>query len=132
MRLYLLDTNTVSHAIKGHHEVIGRLTAAPMAELCVSAVTEGELRYGLAKRPNAPRLHALVEAFLLRVNVMPWNREAAQHYGTTRAALSARGLTLAPLDLMIAAHALSVDATLVSNDRAFAQVNGLSLEDWTV
>lgn len=131
MRRYLLDTNTVSHALRGHPKVLAHMTAAPMASLAISAVTEAELRFGLARRPGALRLQALVEEFLLRVDVLAWDRECAASYGPLRAALGERGKSLAPLDLMIAAHAQSTDAILVSNDQAFAHCHDLTLEDWT-
>ena len=130
MKRYLLDTNTVSHVLKAHPVVCRRMTAVPMASLCVSAITEGELRFGLARRPAATRLHQLVEEFLRRVDVLPWNRATAARYGTTRATLRASGQMLAPLDLLIAAHAQSIDAVLVSNDQAFGKVDGLAWEDW--
>jgi len=125
----MLDTNTVSHLIKAHPAVTRRVLAAPMASLCISAITEGELLFGLAKRPEAKRLHAAVRELLLRLDVLPWN--SAEHYGMARAEMEAQGRILAPLDLLIAAHALSVGAVLVTNDRAFRQVGGLQLEDWT-
>ena len=125
----MLDTNTVSHLIKAHPAVTRRVLAAPMASLCISAFTEGELLFGLAKRPEAKRLHAAVRELLLRLDVLPWN--SAEHYGMARAEMEAQGRILAPLDLLIAAHALSVGAVLVTNDRAFRQVGGLQLEDWT-
>lgn len=130
MTRYLLDTNTVSHLIKSHPLVAQRVTQVPMASLCISAITEGELLFGLAKRPEATRLHAVVREFLRRVDVLPW--ASADRYGVARADLERSGKTLAPLDLLIAAHALSVGAVLVANDHAFAFVPGLEIEDWTV
>jgi tRNA(fMet)-specific endonuclease VapC len=102
-----------------------------MAALCVSAITAGELAFGLAKRSEARRLHVAVKEFLRRVDVLPWDGAVAERYGTLRADLERRGKVLAPLDALIVAHALSVDAVLVSSDRAFGQVSGLTLEDWT-
>ena len=131
MTQYLLDTNTVSHLVRRHPVVALRVVAVPMASLCISAITEGELVYGLAKRPDATRLHAVAQQFLLRVDVLPWDRAAARRYGALRALMERKGQTLAPLDMQIAAHALSVGAVLVSNDRAFKQVAGLLLEDWS-
>ena len=128
---YMLDTNTVSHLIKAHPAVALRVVAAPMASLCISAVTEGELLFGLAKRPGATRLQLVVRQFLLRVDVLPWDSTAAQQYGTVRANLERQGKILAPLDLLIACHALSVGAVLVTNDHAFGQVAELQVEDWT-
>lgn len=131
MKRYLLDTNMVSHALRGHPNVLQRVEEKPMANLCISAITEGELLFGLAKRPEATRLRKLVEAFLCRVDVLPWDRTAAASYGETRASLAAQGKIISPLDLLIAAHALSFDAVLVSNDQAFRQIDCLKLEDWT-
>ena len=130
MTRYMLDTNTVSYLVRAHPAVSQRVVAVPMAALCMSSITEGELLFGLARRPTAERLHTVVRELLHRVDVLPWDHQAAERYGTTRADLVSKGKTLAPLDLLIAAHALSVDAVLVSSDKAFAQVDGLVLEDW--
>lgn len=131
MKHFMLDTNTVSHLLKEHPGVVRRVVAAPMASLCISAITEGELLFGLAKRPDAKRLHLAVWEFLRRVDVLPWDNVVAEHYGTMRANLERQGKILAPLDLLIATHALRVDAILVTNDRAFGQVADLHVEDWT-
>ena len=131
MKQYMLDTNTVSHLIKEHPAVVERVVAAPMASLCISAITKGELLFGLAKRPDARRLHLVVLEFLRRVDVLPWDSAIAERYGSVRADMERQGKTLAPLDLLIATHALGVGAVLVTNDRAFGQVAGLHVEDWT-
>lgn len=127
----MLDTNTVSHLVKGHPGVGQRVAMLPLDALCISAITEGELLFGLAKRPTATRLHVVVGEFLRRVDVLPWGRETAQRYGIVRADMARQGKVLAPLDLLIAAHALEARIALVTNDRAFSQVTGLVLEDWT-
>lgn len=132
MKLYMLDTNTVSHLLREHPVVTKRIVAVPMASLCISAVTEGELLFGLAKRPAAKHLHVAVRQFLRRVDVLPWGTSTAEHYGIVRADMERRGKILASLDLLIATHALSVDAVLVTNDKAFSQMVGLHVEDWTV
>ena len=129
--LYLLDTNTVSHLIKRHPQVTQRLLAVPMHSVCISAITAGELAFGLAKRPQALALKAAVDEFLRRVEVLPWDEAVAQTYGTLRAQLQSQGTPLAPLDMQIASHALQLKAILVSNDRAFAQATDLLVEDWT-
>ena len=128
--LYMLDTNTVSHLITRQPKAIARLLDVPMHSVCISAITAGELAFGLAKRPQAMALREAVNEFLRRVEVMPWDGAVAQTYGTLRAELQKNGRSLAALDLQIAAHALHLKATLVSNDRAFAQVGGLVVEDW--
>jgi tRNA(fMet)-specific endonuclease VapC len=132
MKCYMLDTNMVSHLIKAHPGVVQRAVSVPMASLCISAITEGELLFGLGKRPDAKRLHLVVREFLRRVDVLPWDSVVAAHYGTVRADLERRGQILGPLDLLIATHAQCVGAVLVTNDRAFVQVVSLQLEDWTV
>lgn len=120
----------VSHIIKRQPQAIARLLEVPMHSVCISAVTAGELAFGLAKRPQALALREAVNEFLRRVEVMPWDAAVAQTYGTLRAALYKKGTPLAALDLQIAAHALHANATLVSNDRVFAQVGLLVVEDW--
>jgi tRNA(fMet)-specific endonuclease VapC len=131
MKRYMLDTNTVSHLIKGHPAVAGRVVAMQTAALCISAITEGELLFGLAKRPDAKRLDRAVREFLRRVDVLSWHSGTAARYGSMRADMERQGRVLAPLDLLIAAHALGVGAVLATNDRAFGQVGDLSVEDWT-
>jgi tRNA(fMet)-specific endonuclease VapC len=131
MKRYLLDTNTVSYLLRGHPDVARHVVSVPMAQLCISAVTKGELLFGLAKRAGARQLHAAVAEFLRRIAVQPWDSESADRYGPVRADLERRGKPLAPLDLMIAAHALSVAAVLVTSDGTFRHVANLAVEDWT-
>ena len=131
MTRYMLDTNTVSHLIREHPAVVRRVLAVPMSAVCISSITKAELLFGLARRPEAKRLHTAVGEFLRRVDVLPWDSEVAEHYGATRAAMERQGKTLGPLDLLIASHALRAEAVLVTNDRALAQVDGLRVEDWT-
>jgi tRNA(fMet)-specific endonuclease VapC len=127
----MLDTNTISHLIKAHPAVARRVTATPMASLHMSAITQGELLFGLAKRPGATRLHLAVRELLRRVDALPWDSGAAECYGTVRAAMTRQGKVLAPLDLLIAAHALSLGSVLVTNDKAFGLVDALPIEDWS-
>ena len=129
---YLLDTNTASYVIKGNVPLVReRLLKIPMAEVGISVITEAELRFGVARRPEAARLKIAVQEFLLRVEVLPWNSDAAEHYAQTRAALERQGKPMGNLDLMIAAQALAAEAVLVTHDRVFRRVKGLKIEDWT-
>jgi tRNA(fMet)-specific endonuclease VapC len=130
-RRYLLDTNTVSFIFKGNEAALRRLASIPMAQVAISSVTEGELRFGLARRPEATRLRQTVEEFLLRVAILPWDSSAAQQYGHLRAWLEDLGQAMGNLDTMIAAHALSTGAVLVTNDKAFSRIKKLKIEDWT-
>ena len=97
----MLDTNTLSYLVQSHPVVVRRVVAVPMAALCMSSITEAELLFGLAKRPAAKRLHAIVRELLQRVDVLPWDHAAAERYGITRADLVRNGKILAPLDLLI-------------------------------
>lgn len=129
---YLLDTNTASYVIKGNiPRVRERLLKVAMAQVAISAVTEAELRFGVARRPEAERLRVAVEEFLLRVESLPWDSEAAQQYATVRAALEREGEPMGNLDLMIAAHALAAEAVLVTADQVFRRVKRLKTEDWS-
>jgi len=129
---YMLDTNTVSSLIKENSAVSKRIASLPMDRLCLSVISEGELLYGLAKKPDAKKLHRVVQEFLRRVEVLVWNSDVAEHYGFLRAELEGAGNVLGPLDMQIAAHASQVGAILVSNDQAFKRVRKLKVEDWTV
>ena len=126
MILYLLDTNIVSYMLTGK----SRAARAKLKSLrdnevaCVSTVTEGELWYGLAKNPHS-RTRTVLDDFLNRLRVLPWGRDEAVVYGELRAQMERTGKTLGNMDLMIAAHAISQDAVLVTNDRLFAQVQDL-------
>jgi tRNA(fMet)-specific endonuclease VapC len=130
-KLYLLDTNIASYAIKGSSPAVQRrIERVPMAQLAISAVTERELLYGVARRPEATLLHAIVNEFLLRVSVQPWDSNVARHYGTLWAALETQGRPIGNLDMMIGAHALALGAVLVTNDQAFSRIKGLKIENW--
>jgi tRNA(fMet)-specific endonuclease VapC len=129
---YLLDTNTVSYIIKGNRpRVRERLLRVPMAEVGISVITEAELLFGLARRPDATRLKTVVEEFLLRVEVLPWDSGAAQQYSKIRATLEHGGEPMGNLDLMIVAQALASGLVLVSSDTVFRRVKGLKIEDWS-
>jgi tRNA(fMet)-specific endonuclease VapC len=129
----LLDTTIASHVIKGDRpDVLSRLVALPMSSLAVSAVTEAELLFGVAKRGHPPALSERVRQFLLRINVLDWGRRAAAAYAALGAGCEQRGVNLAPFDMMIAAHAIAAEAVLVTRDGAFNHVGGdLRIEDWT-
>ena len=103
----------------------------PITNLCISAITQGELLFGLARRPGATALQVVVREFLRRVDVLPWDAATSEVYGPARAATQREGRVLAPMDLLIGSHALSIGAILVTSDRAFGQLAGLLIEDWT-
>ena len=129
---YMLDTNIVSHVIKATSPCVDEhMRNTPMSSICVSVITEAEMLYGLAKKPEAKGLHKAVIGFLLRVQVLPWDSAASRAYGELRARIEKQGTLLGNLDLLIAANSLAAGAVLVTNDQAFHKVNGLNVVDWT-
>lgn len=119
--LYLLDTNTVSYIVGGRSHAARRKLTAHLDESIISVVTEAELRYGLARKPEATKLSEAVESFLAAVQIRQWDSQAARAYASLRAQMTASGKTLSALDMMIAAHAVSLGSVLVTNDKAFAK-----------
>lgn len=130
---FLLDTDICSYAIKGQHpDLDHRLRDIPPGQMAISAVTRAELRYGVALRPEATRLAWLVESFFQFVVTLPWDARVADRYGAVRAQLQQAGQPIGDHDTMIAAHALAVDAMLITHNLAhFRKVNGLICADWT-
>jgi tRNA(fMet)-specific endonuclease VapC len=129
---YLLDTNTVSFHIRESSDALKRrLKRTPANLVGISVVTEMELRYGLARNPKL-RIAPLVETFLAGITIEPVTSDVAPHYAEIRAALESKGRPIGPLDLMIAAHAVSLGAVLVTSNRdEFRRVPGLDSVDWT-
>jgi tRNA(fMet)-specific endonuclease VapC len=131
--LYLLDTNIVSYLLRERMPAVqSRFDEAGADSVAISSITEAEVFYGLAKRPGAARLRTAAESFFAKANVLSWDSSAARAYGELRAEQERKGRPLSVEDLMIAAHALALDLTLVSHDSVFLFVDGLKTEDWTV
>lgn len=129
---YLLDTNTASYIIKGNMpHVRDRLRRLPLAEVGISSITESELRFGVARIPQASRLGIAVEEFIIHLEVLPWDSESAKQYAILRADLEKKGDPMGNLDIMIAAQALASDTILVTHDRVFRRVKRLVIEDWS-
>lgn len=130
---HMLDTNTVSYVIKGVPVAVrDHLRSVPMATVCISAITEAELLRGVARKPEAKRLPLAVKEFLLRVQVLPWDSDAANAYAQLRTAYEIEGKPLGTMDMLIAAHSLAVAAVLITSDKAFYNVkHHLMLQDWT-
>ena len=125
--LYMLDTNTVGYIVSGRSQAARRAMGDLMelAPIAISAITEGEIAYGLARKPGAVRLRSSIEALLSTIQILPWDSAAAQAYGTLRAQMSAAGKSLSNLDMLIAAHAIATEAILVTHDTAFLQIEAL-------
>jgi tRNA(fMet)-specific endonuclease VapC len=131
--LHMLDTDTASYLIKGKSPTIkSRLEALAPSMICISAMTRAELQYGLKRLPADHRLHLVVRQFLKIVHTLPWDTDAADWYAEIRHQLTGTGQPIGELDMMIAAHALSAGAVLVSNNQRHYEriVAPLILENW--
>ena len=128
---YMLDTDTVSYFIRGRSKALeGRLRSHDPGSICVSCVTRGELRYGVA-RSGSKKIEREVELFLEGIASIAWDQSAADRYGLVRANLERSGDPIGNLDTIIAAHALSAGLVLVTiNARHFSRVKGLETKNW--
>ncbi len=129
---YLLDTNICIYLIKRKPpEVLQRFLQLPPSSIFISSITTSELYYGAQK---SQRVHTNLEAlnqFLLSFRIVDYDESASFLYGELRADLEKRGQPIGSLDMMIAAHALSLDVPLVTNNtKEFERVKGLKLENW--
>lgn len=129
--MILLDTNICIYIINARPpEVLARFHRYRLGEVGLSGVVAAELAYGVAKSSSARNRQAL-EMFLAPLEIVPFDDKAVWVYGDLRADLERRGQSIGSLDTMIAAHALSLDAVLVTNNtREFSRVAGLRLENW--
>ncbi|MGQ0653420.1 MAG: type II toxin-antitoxin system tRNA(fMet)-specific endonuclease VapC [Betaproteobacteria bacterium] len=131
---YLLDTNTLVYVLNErpeHGAVVARFDREDPEDLMVSSITYAELRYGVAKSrrrdANLKAMHGVLKA----MNVATFDTRAAEAYGPLRAELEAAGRPIGPLDMLIAAQAVSLDVTLVtSNEREFSRLRRLRTENW--
>jgi len=131
MKLLMLDTDISSYIIRRRPEPLAQRFEKHADELCVSVITAAELRFGVEKSRSA-KLAELVENFLERLSVLDWTSAVTPHYARVRAALERIGRPIGNMDLMIASHAVSEGATVVTNNvRHFADVPGLKVQEWT-
>lgn len=130
---YLLDTNICVYIIRGRHKgVIERFRHHPLTDLMLSSVTTAELYCGIEKSGHREHNLEVLERFLLPLTVQPFDHDVSKVYGKLMAGLEQSGTPIGPLDTLIAAHALALDATLVTNTtREFEKVPNLRLENWT-
>jgi len=126
---YCLDTNAVSDYLRGVDSVVRQIQNAKPSALAISAVTVMELRYGETKR-QSPRLTAAVNHFLSGITVIPFDTETAAKAGILCAEMKARGITIALADCQIAATALNLKLTMISNDADIKRVPKLRVLDW--
>lgn len=128
----MLDTNICIYLIKRRPPaVIDRFLRCDVGQVAISSVTLAELQYGVAKSQFPEKNAEALQAFLLPLEILPFDDAAGAAYGPIRVDLEKRGVSIGAMDLMIAAHALSLDVTLVThNIREFSRVEGLRVETW--
>lgn len=127
--MYMLDTNTVSDIVRKDPGVLKQLQSISPKNICISGITAAEIIYGLEKRQSS-KLNRVLLPFLDAITIYDWHYSVAQHYGKLRAKMEKQGFVMGTLDLMIAAHALAEDCTLVTSDKAFKMVPDLVIQNW--
>jgi|SRR5579859_1459205 len=131
MLRYMLDTNLCIRVLRDRPAGLRDRFNAEAAALCISTVTLAELMHGAEKSGRPVEVRHQVEAFAARLEVLPFDAEAAAHFGEIRADLERRGLIIGPYDLMIAGHARSRGLVVVTGNLGeFNRVAGLRSEDW--
>lgn len=130
---YMLDTDICSYIIREKPiKVFERFETLDMDQLCISVVTYAELIYGVEHSSSKKINRSIVDDFVNHLNIMEWDRSAAEHYGKIRAFLQTNGIVIGAMDMMIAAHAISQKMTLVTNnEKHFKRVPKLNVENWT-
>ncbi len=131
---YMLDTNILVYVLNArpHHQaVLDRFDREEPHDMVVSSITLAELRFGIEKSRQPETSRRVLQRVLDALNVAAFDAKAAQIYGSVRTSLEAEGKPIGPLDTLIAAHALSLDLTLVTNNvREFSKVRSLRVENW--
>ena len=131
MKLFMLDTDISSYIIRRRPASLVEHFERHADAICLSVITAAELRFGVEKSKSA-KLADLVENYLERLSILDWTNAVTPHYARIRAALERLGKPIGNADLMIAAHAVSEGATVVTNNvRHFAHVPGLKVQEWT-
>ena len=132
--MFLLDTNTVSFLMRGDTEVRDRLAACSRTDVFLCQPVVGEIEYGLARLPRSARRNRLrrrFDLFLRELVRVPWTDEVSRAFGAIKADLERRGARIEDLDVAVAAHAVALGATLVTdNTDHMRRVRGLKLENW--
>lgn len=130
--MYMLDTNTCIFVLKNRTDKLKHKFKA-IKNLCISSVTYGELCFGIenGQSPMREERYSQLDMFTQRLLIDPWDEEAARHYGLLRAMLKREGKPIGNNDLLIGAHARSLNAVLVTNNtKEFSRIPDLTLEDW--
>lgn len=129
---YLLDTNICIYIIKNKPtQVFEKFISLEFGTVAISSITLAELNYGVQKSSNVDKNSEALIKFLTPIEILDFNYEATEEYGIIRSDLERKGMPIGPLDLLIAAHAKSLDIILVTNnENEFSRVAGLKIENW--
>ncbi len=131
--LHMLDTDSISYLIKGRSAALeAKVSSVAPSEICISVMTQAELLYGLKRLPTENHLHLAVRQCLKIIRVLSWDASAAEWYADIRNQLTTSGQPIGEMDMMIAAHALSVGAELITNNtRHYSRITApLLLANW--
>ena len=131
---YLLDTNICIYIIKKKPvEVFEKFKNLAIGDVGISSITLAELQYGIEKSSNSQKNREAWEKFLTPIEIVDYGYEATVEYGIIRAELEKKGISIGPLDTLIASHAKSLEVILVTNNvREFERIPGLKIENWTI
>jgi len=130
MARYLLDADTVSYALRGQGLVADRILEHPPSEVCISSITLAELGFG-AESKKSQKLRRAIRSFISDVAVVPFDEAAAERFAVVAAGLAKAGTPIGVLDTLVAAQALALGLTVVTNNtRHFGRVPGLKVENW--
>jgi len=129
---YMLDTNICIYLIKQKPAtIIERFRQTDVSEISISSITLSELFFGVSKNSKPEQNFMALTQFVAPLEILPFGGEAAQYYGDLRAHLKKRGTPIGSLDMLIAAHALSLSNTLITNnEKEFHRVPKLKIENW--
>jgi tRNA(fMet)-specific endonuclease VapC len=128
----MLDTNTCIYIIKRKPpDVLERFRRTEISEIGISSITLSELLYGVSKSSRPEQNQWALTQFIAPLELLPYGDDAAQYYGDLRVHLEKQGTPIGSLDMLIAAHALSIACTLVTNDeKEFIRIPNLNIENW--
>ncbi len=130
---YLIDTNICIYIMNQQPvEIINKFNSYSVGEIGVSSITVSELQYGVSKSRHKQKNQQRLDEFLVPFDVLSFTQKEAVHYGEIRAELERKGKIIGQFDLLIAAHALSGNRIVVTNnENEFRRISGLKLENWT-
>jgi tRNA(fMet)-specific endonuclease VapC len=130
--MYMLDTDTCSYIIHNRPiTILAKFNALQTTDLCISVITNAELLFGVEKSSSKKINLEVVESFTSKLIILDWDVSAAKEYAKIRTHLKTKGKLIGNMDMLIAAHALSINATIVTNNtRHFQLIPNLKVENW--